>query len=264
MTIGKKLTTMQKGIRERGFIGFFRYFFFQSDNNFIGRYVEIVRRNRVKIEGLTIRTDSSAVPRHHKSQLLQGRYERPERNAIKQYLDVTLPVVELGGSIGVVACMTNKMLKNPKAHIVVEANPNMAVTLHQNKALNHCEFDIVERAIAYGSEEISFYQMGFSSSIVPVSSHEMRVKTTTLSNIISERNWQRFSIVCDIEGAEVDLVANEMTILKNRVPLLIVELHDFIVGENRIQEMMSHLNSIGFEKLSQEKNVYVFKNNNLS
>ena len=34
-----------------------------------------------------------------------------------------LPVVELGGSIGVVACVTNRLLKDRKAHLVVEANP---------------------------------------------------------------------------------------------------------------------------------------------
>lgn len=259
MIIFKKLNTLRKGIHKKGFIGFFRYFFLDTDNDFVGRYVEL-RGNRVQIENLHIFVDSPAVFRHNKSQLLQGRYEKPERDAIKKYLNRSLPVIELGGSIGVVACMTNRLLENPTHHIVVEANPNMAITLEKNREKNQCHFQIIQRAIGYQSDVISLYQMGFSSSIHHVSESEIQVKTISLREVLKEIDWQRFSLVCDIEGAEVELIAHEKELLKNRVSMIIIELHPDIVGQDEIDNTLDVLKNSGFQKLSQENNVYVFRN----
>jgi hypothetical protein len=67
-----------------------------------------------------------------------------------------LPVIELGGALGVVACVTNKLLAQPSAHVVVEANPLAIPPLTVNKEANHCAFEIVNRAIAYGVDSVTF------------------------------------------------------------------------------------------------------------
>ena len=54
----------------------------------------------------------------------------------------TLPVVELGGSAGIVACLTNSLLLDPTRHIVVEANPNLVPILERNRQTNGCQFGI--------------------------------------------------------------------------------------------------------------------------
>lgn len=257
--IFKKLNTLRKGIQTKGFLGFFRYFLFESDNDFVGRYVEL-RGNRVRIENLTISVNSPAVPRRNKSQLIQGRYEQPERNAIKTYLPRDKPVIELGGSIGVVACMTNQLLHHPHEHVVVEANPNMVNTLEHNRQINQCQFDIIQRAIAYDRDRVAFYQSGFSSSIVAVSEAQIEVPTIRLGDIVATKNWQIFSLICDIEGAEVDVIAHELELLRNRVMMIIIELHPNIVGVATVDNMLTQLDSIGFEKVSQENDVYVFRN----
>src|SRR5580658_2082486 len=43
-------------------------------------------------------------------ELITNRYESAERHAVLRYLKRDIPVVELGGSMGVVACVTNKLL----------------------------------------------------------------------------------------------------------------------------------------------------------
>lgn len=257
--IFKKLNTLRKGIQTKGFFGFFRYFLFESDNDFVGRYVELTG-DRVRIENLIISVNSPAVPRRNKSQLIQGRYERPERNAIKHYLPLDKPVIELGGSIGVVACMTNQLLHHPHDHVVVEANPNMVKTLEYNRHINQCHFDIIRKAIAYDRDVVSFYESGFSSSIMAVSDKEIQVPTIRLGDIVATKNWQIFSLICDIEGAEVDVIAHELELLANRVVMFIIELHPNMVGVATVEKMLTQLDSIGFEKVSQENDVYVFRN----
>ena len=58
--------------------------------------------------------------------------------------------------MGVVACVTNRLLKNRTAHVVVEANPLVIPQLELNRTLNRCQFEIVNRAIAYGMESVTF------------------------------------------------------------------------------------------------------------
>ena len=55
--------------------------------------------------------------------MVKNDYELPERTAIARYLRRDLPVVELGGSIGVVACVTNRLLKDRTADLVVGKSP---------------------------------------------------------------------------------------------------------------------------------------------
>ena len=91
-----------------------------------------------------------------RAQLFTNNYEVEERRAVARYLRRDLPVVELGGSMGVVACVSNKLLKNKAAHLVVEANPLAIPHLELNRNLNRCQFEIINRAIAYGVDSVTF------------------------------------------------------------------------------------------------------------
>jgi 16S rRNA A1518/A1519 N6-dimethyltransferase RsmA/KsgA/DIM1 with predicted DNA glycosylase/AP lyase activity len=74
-----------------------------------------------------------------------GVFEKHERETIKRCLDPNLPVVEVGGCIGVVACTTNRLLQEPSKHVVVEANPDLVPVLEANRQLNQCEFVVLQR-----------------------------------------------------------------------------------------------------------------------
>ena len=51
---------------------------------------------------------------HIRVLLLMDEYEKEEREAVKRFLDPGLPVIELGGSLGVVSCVINKKLRHAK------------------------------------------------------------------------------------------------------------------------------------------------------
>ena len=186
-------------------------------------------------------------------ELITNRYELPERNAVVRYLRRDLPVVELGGSMGVVACVTNKLLTNPTAHVVVEANPLAIPQLELNKRLNGRQFEIVNRAIAYEAASVTFRpstnlagnSITFAGDQPPVT-----VDTVALGELVDDRGFKRFNLVCDIEGLEYDLVCREADVLKN-ADTIIMETHARYIGEERLGIMMSKLEQLGFKIVEQ-------------
>lgn len=191
--------------------------------------------------------------------LLEGHYELPERRAVKQHLRRDLPVIELGGALGVVACITNKLLTSPTAHVVVEANPLAIRQLSLNKELNHCEFEIVNCAIAYDADAVTFCptidlasnSIDSDGTQLSGTEAEVTVATVQLSKIVSEHGFQRFSLVCDIEGKEYDLVCREIEVLK-KADVIILETHARLIGDDKNKLLMGKLKDAGFQIIAED------------
>jgi FkbM family methyltransferase len=185
--------------------------------------------------------------------LLDGRYELPERRAVKKHLRRDLPVIELGGALGVVACVTNKLLAQPADHIVVEANPLAIPTLTSNKERNHCAFEIVNRAIAYGVDTVTFSPtVDIASNSIESDGTELygtekpvTVKAVHLKDLVADHGFARFSLVCDIEGKEYDLVNHEIEVLQ-KADVIVMETHARLIGEDKNRLLIKKLTEIGF------------------
>jgi FkbM family methyltransferase len=196
-----------------------------------------------------------------KVELIMNKYEAPERWAVARYVRQDLPVVELGGSMGVVACVTNKLLKNPAAHVVVEANPLVIPQLELNRTLNRCQFQILNRALAYGMASVTFRPSSnvCISSITAVGDQApVTVETIALKDIVRDHGFARFNLICDIEGLEYDLVAHEMDVLK-KADTIILETHARFIGEEKCGLMMSQLKDAGFRVVKEIGYVVVLR-----
>jgi FkbM family methyltransferase len=205
------------------------------------------RKPEVRLDGCRFNLDRIA-DSQTKVALIMNQYEAPERHAVARYVRRHLPVVELGASMGVVACVTNRVLKSPAGHVVVEANPLVIPQLEHNRALNRCRFEIVNRAIAYGMESVTFRPSSnvSISSITAVGDQEpVTVQTIELRDIVRDRGFTRFNLICDIEGLEYDLVCHEMDVLKN-ADTIILETHARFMGEDKYRLMVSKLEHAGF------------------
>lgn len=222
------------------------------------RLKAMAHKKTTELDGCTFSLDS--IPDSlTKLFLLDGRYELPERRAVKKHLRRDLPVIELGGALGVVACITNKLLAQPAAHVVVEANPRAIPPLTLNKEANHCAFEIVNRAIAYDVETVTF------SPTVDIASNSIEsdgtqlygteqpvtVKAVQLGSLVAGHGFARFSLVCDIEGKEYDLVCHEIEVLK-KADVIVMETHARIIGEEKNKALISKLTEIGFEIVEEE------------
>lgn len=223
---------------------------------FVGMPTEIVR-----LDGCKFTLDETLLPAKVIDLLLEDHYEEPEREALKQFLDPELPVIELGACLGVISCLTNRRLLHPEKHVVVEANPALAPLIEQNRERNRCRFKIVNAAVTYGGETIAF---NVSDNILASSLHaeeqqSVVVSTVTLRRLLEKHGFERVTLICDIEGAELELVENEVDVLRERVSTIIMELHDRIVGDEPTKRMLERLQSAGFQILSKDRDVVVLR-----
>jgi len=227
---------------------------------FIGRLVEI-GGDRVTLHGLTFSVDNPLITTREKGLIYLGRHESHEIMMVHRHLVAELPVVELGGGIGVVSCIINRKLAHPRDHIVLEANPDLIPTLDTNRRINQCEFQIRNVALAYGCPEIALAIDSFAASRVGgAGQRQVRVATTTLAQLLQESGFARINLVADIEGAEVHLVEQEGTLLSQRVRTLILETHPRFTGVERTARMLAAIESLGFTEAARSRNVFAFEN----
>ena len=255
MEIKARLAGYRSKLKERGITdiiaGRLRWYkqSFQMDNWLIGRLIEL-SGNKVTLDGIRLSLDNPLIQTRHKSTIYFGIYEEEERAMSKRFLDPALPLIEIGGSIGGVACLTNKLINNPEAHVVVECNPLVLATLEENRVLNGCKFAIEPRALAYGAETISFNVVTdhfMKGALGGSEGEKVTVGTVTLAEIVRAHNFESFNLISDSEGAEVDMVENEAELLRDRAKVILLETHAAARGQAAISKMIATLEEIGFK-----------------
>lgn len=226
----------------------------------IGRLVEL-GGNRVTVAGLTFSLDNPLITTRQKSLFYLGAHEVPEIELAHRHLDGELPVIELGGGIGVVSCIINKMLKRSQEHLVVEANTALLPTLEENRRLNRCAFQIRNVALAYGGGEAVLSVDSFATGRVGThATRHLIVPATTLADLLRETGFARIDLVADIEGAEVGLVEREGPLLQRHVRTLILEAHARFAGVEATARMLASIRALGFAELGRSRQVHAFRN----
>ena len=220
---------------------------YRSDNWWLGKLIEL-RGNSYTCDGLTFSLDNPRIATRLKSRFFRGDYELDERRMLAQHLEPELPAIEVGACIGVLSCMTNRILKKPEQHVVVEANPYLIPTLEANRDRNGCRFKVLNRALAYGKPHLAFslHDLFVGGSVQRQTSEQVEVVTTTVREILDDHGFDVVNLIVDAEGAEVDLLKHEAELLKTRVALLIVEVHARIVGEPVIISLIEEIKALGF------------------
>ena len=159
------------------------------------------------------------------------------------------------------ACITNRVLKGRRSHVVVEANPLAVPLIEENRTLNQCDFEIVNAAIAYGRETVTFtpaLEFWGNSLEQKEGTEPVTVKTIRLGDIVEQKKMRSFTLICDIEGYEYDLVQHEADVLKH-AETIILETHARMIGEAKNLELLSKLDEIGFEKIDEDASVIVLR-----
>jgi FkbM family methyltransferase len=202
-----------------------------------------------------------------KRNILKGHYEEAERRLVAKWLDGKRTVVELGGAFGIVSGVVGARLGREVRHIVVEANPALVEFCRRNAAAARpagAPVTAIGAAIAYGVDG----HAEFWPSDAFLGSHlaragdrgTIRVPATTLRQVLAA-DIGDFDLVCDIEGAELDLVRNDADTLSH-CGLAIVEVHPDVFADkgSSEQEFMDLLVRAGLEIVDREANVLVARN----
>lgn len=199
----------------------------------MGRLLSQVLRDRIPCRGCVIDTSCALVNPEVKALLFWRLYESAEMRFVNQYLRRDLDVIELGSSLGVIACQIRRRINESSKLVCVEAIPELADQIDVNLNINALNkgVSIVRKAIDYGSPRghtISFAR-GKSTIAGKIACRQdqgghLIIETTTLSQVIGEHGIGDYVLVSDIEGAEAGIALQEKSALRN-CKQIIIELH---------------------------------------
>jgi FkbM family methyltransferase len=214
------------------------------------------------MDGMTYSVESPNITRGHKSTLLFGLHEMEERHLVKAWLPRRFPVIELGGGLGVVSCLANRIIDDPERHMVVEANPLMIPVLERNRSLNDSKFEVINRAIDYGRETtllpIDPAFVGSNLAAVGEVSDTVEVRTATVEEIADGAGFEQFSLIADIEGVEEQVILKEIPKLGERLRFAMFEMHPCILGGEIVGHLMDVMKQNGFRLLERRGDERVF------
>jgi FkbM family methyltransferase len=171
----------------------------------------------------------------------------------------------LGGSLGVVSRVIRSVIGPEAEHIVVEANPHLIGICRSNAVLAETprRTRIIQGAVAYGAERVRFHS-GCNAHegwiCGSTDSAEIEVETVTLASLAALLPpGGSFALVCDIEGAEFDVLEREGEIFQ-RVSRAIVEIHpkEFARRGRSEADFLALAAARGLQCISRDSHVLVF------
>ncbi|WP_374157614.1 FkbM family methyltransferase [Mycobacterium sp. G7A2] len=209
-------------------------------------------------EGMSFRIASDQFPRSFRSRLYFDIYEAPERELAHRWIEPGASVLELGGCIGVVSCVVNKLLEHPRNHVVVEANPTLIGVLSQNRDANGCSFRI-ENCIVSRAAEAEFYISGIMTASRKDSGVGKRIAVSAkpLEELEDQYGIKFDTLILDIEGGEFDFFTENCTRLEE-VKLVILELHRRILSPHELEVCTSILERAGLVRVDAQDETEVW------
>ncbi len=159
--------------------------------------------------------------------LLAGIYERAEIDFVHRHLPTDRKVIELGASIGGNSCQIARRLDRGVRMACIEANPEIVPILRENIARNCGDRPVeVIHAMVASHSGVGRLDIGESTLVSSAGSgsHTIEVPAITLTDIVARLGGGEYSLVSDIEGAEVSLFTDHRAALAG-CGLMIIECH---------------------------------------
>jgi FkbM family methyltransferase len=209
-------------------------------------------------EGMAFRIAPEQFPRSYRSRLYFDIYEAPERALAHKWIKPYASILELGGCVGVVSCVVNKLLEHPRNHIVVEANPTLIDLLRENRDTNGCAFQI-ENCIVSRAPEAEFYIASIMTANRKDSGIGKRVLVDAETlEALEDRHGIRFdTLILDIEGGELDFFTENAARLAE-IELVILELHRRILSPQQVEVCTSILQQAGLKRVDVQEQTEVW------
>lgn len=201
-----------------------------------------------KTEGLVFSYPKSRVSMKFRSRFYLDTYELEERTIIKKYIKPQHNVLELGACIGVVSCITNKLLDSSSKHLVVEANPYLIPWILSNKALNKCNF-LVEFCAVSEKYKSEFYL--HELIVGGISSRKTKNPIDIINcslKYILKKHGDFDVLIMDIEGGEFQFFTEYENYIST-FNIIIFETHDFIIGIEKTEQIRTILKNNSFQNI---------------
>ncbi len=212
----------------------------------------------IQLEGINLFINSNAISPHLQNLIRLGRYETQEIKILKQILQPTDNIIELGGGIGFLSIYTKTQF--PQLQIsTYEANPHLIEILQKNQQLNHCHFPVHNTILDNQATEIDFFlaEDFWASSTIPdhPDTQPIKIKTQDINQAITQQNAN--FLIIDIEGGEANLIPK---INLNPIKKILIEIHPQIIGNPGLSKIFLTLlnNNFIYDSTTSMGQVYYF------
>lgn len=193
-----------------------------------------------------------------------GHRERAEVDFVRRLLPINADstVIELGGSIGVVAAHVVKL--KPKRMIVLEADPEIIelckININANRS-EETEVDFINKAVSYADDAMVKFLPGSTTTSGKINQSSVSlagitVESITLSEIVSNYSVNDYILISDIEGSESDIWFQDGNALE-RCSAIVVEIED--TKKYSAQDQIHQIKSLGFTENYHYGRVYFFE-----
>jgi FkbM family methyltransferase len=210
----------------------------------------------VTIHGIRLVSDAYNIPGPLRRQLFREVYEEPERDVLLKVLKPGSKVVELGTGVGFIALLAAKIC-GEKNVWTYEANTTIESLIRENFRLNAMEPQLTMRAVTIDGRRLSF---NVADNIISSSAFD-RDTPSRMFNVESEvfldvlKKHQPDVLIMDVEGVEYELLVNSDLL---DVKDILVELHPHIIGQEKIDQIVSSLSASGFSAKNNDRKTFHF------
>ncbi|SEK77367.1 methyltransferase, FkbM family [Aquimarina amphilecti] len=216
---------------------------------------------KYKNNGVSITIPFSLTDFKFRGRFVFNNYETEEAEYLSKYLPPEATVIELGGCLGFVSCLTNKILLDKNKHIVLEANPNLIPLIQKNKEDNNCFFSI-ENLVVTKEKETQFYihDLIVGGSLKRKTGKQVNIEGTTFDSLRRKYDVDFDTLIMDIEGGELELFRNHKEEIK-KFKMIFFEVHPFagILTKEEAQECEEILLGLGFRIVKRDGHFQVWE-----
>lgn len=182
--------------------------------------------------------------------LTSGRYESFEADALQRHLAVGDRFMDLGAGAGYLCCLAAQVV-GPAAVTGVEASPEMVTVAQANLGRNGFgAAQVLAGAVVpdgHRGETVSFgirpafWASAVAGAKLPANARLETVRGLRISALLADHRPTVLS--CDIEGAELDILATPMP---PDLRLIMVEIHPQLYGAAGTKALFDGLSAQGF------------------
>jgi len=247
-------TTLQKLRKE------FNLLKFNTKTWAAGAYFTLMKKDRIRMDNVEILVPYEVTDIRLRGQFQINAYERRERRYLKKYLRSDATVLELGGCLGVVSCVANKLLLHPERHVVVEANPSLLGYIEANRTHNQCGFKIEYCMVS--SQPVNMFYVGptiLESSNLRQWNEQVKVPGKTIEQLETDSSLRFDTLIMDIEGGELPLLRENRNWLK-QLHTVFMEFHPFddMLSPEEVKECRQIVEDAGLKLRLEDGQIWVF------
>ncbi|MFN0014157.1 MAG: FkbM family methyltransferase [Saprospiraceae bacterium] len=238
---------------------------FHTKTWFAGCLFTLMGKKSVVLNGVDVLVPLDLADFRLRGQFMIGSYERQERRFLKTHLRPDAAVLELGGCLGIVSCVANRLLKHPERHIVLEANPKLIPYIQRNKEHTNSAFS-VECCIISNNPENRFFASETigSSSILRKTKNSVQISVPgkTIADLENTHQIKFDTLIMDIEGAElVFLRENRQWMRQIETVFMEIHPHSDLLSDSDVAECRQILEEAGLRIVATEDYIWVLQRN---